>query len=175
MSTHFDNTEYTGSDCGSSRTIFALKLTPTVGYRWNGKHTLVAGAELLKDFGTPRFVDETKLVAYYRFDNEKYGAYAGIFERENLIGRYSRAFYSDSTLVYNSLVQGIAMHYKTDRAFAEFAIDWEGMYSPQTREKFRILFSAGGSANTSTRAYRSRCNTMPTNRHLQATWWTTFS
>ena len=90
VSTHFDNTEYTGSDCGTSRTIFAVRMTPTIGYRWNDRHSVIVGAELLKDFGSSRFLDDANMVAYYRFKNEKYGAYAGIFERDNLIGRASR-------------------------------------------------------------------------------------
>lgn len=144
VSTHFDNTEYTGCDCGTSRTIFAVRLSPSLGFRWNRHHSVVAGVEMLKDFGSDKFIDDAKLVAYYRFDNGRYGAAAGIFGRHNLIGRYSRAFYSDSTLIYNSLVQGIAMHYKGRRSFAEFAIDWTGLYSETTREQFRILVSGGG-------------------------------
>lgn len=79
ISTHFDNTEYTGSDCGSSRTIFAVKVEPSLKYVWNKKHSVVLGTELLKDFGSKKFVDEAKLVAYYQFQNEKFGANAGIF------------------------------------------------------------------------------------------------
>ncbi len=146
ISTHFDNTEYTGSDCGSSRTIFAVKVEPKLAYRWSGKHSVVLGTELLKDFGSKKFVDEAKLIAYYQFQNERFGANAGIFERSKLIGRYSRAFYSDSTLIYNSLVQGIAMRYNRDegKAFAELAVDWTGLYSPETREHFRVLVAGGG-------------------------------
>jgi hypothetical protein len=146
ISTHFDNTEYTGSDCGSSRTIFAVKVEPSLKYVWDKKHSVVLGTELLKDFGSKKFVDEAKLIAYYQFQNEKFGANAGIFERSHLIGRYSRAFFSDSTLIYNGLVQGIAMRYNNGggKAFAELAVDWEGLYSPETREKFRILVAAGG-------------------------------
>lgn len=146
ISTHFDNTEYTGSDCGSSRTIFAVKVEPKLAYRWSGKHSVVLGTELLKDFGSKKFIDETKLIAYYQFQNDRFGANAGIFERSKLIGRYSRAFYSDSTLIYNSLVQGIAMRYNRDegKAFAELAIDWTGLYSPETREQFRVLVAGGG-------------------------------
>lgn len=146
ISTHFDNTEYTGSDCGSSRTIFAVRVEPSLKYIWDKKHSVVLGTELLKDFGSKKFVDEAKLIAYYQFQNEKFGANAGIFERSHLIGRYSRAFYSDSTLIYNNLVQGIAMRYNNGggKAFAELVVDWEGLYSPETREKFRILVAAGG-------------------------------
>ena len=146
VSTHFDNAEYDGNDVGYSRTIFAVRLTPTLGYRWgqDGCHAVVAGAELLKDFGSVRSVDDAKLVAYYRYKDEKWGAYAGVFGRDELVGRYSRAFYSDSTRIYNALVQGVAGHYRSEKMFAELAVDWNGLYSPEVREKFRILASVGG-------------------------------
>lgn len=146
ISTHFDNAEYAGNDIGYSRTIFAVRLTPTLGYRFGtgGHHSVVAGAELLKDFGSVHAIDETKLVAYYRYKDEKWGAYAGAFKRDELIGRYSRAFYSDSTLIYNGTVQGVAGNYRSEKMFAELAVDWYGLYSPEVREKFRVLASVGG-------------------------------
>lgn len=146
LSTHFDNTEYAGNDVGYSRTIFAVRLTPTLGYRWGkeGRHAAVVGAELLKDFGSKEFLNDARLVAYYRYEDDKWGAYAGIFKRDALIGRYSRAFYSDSTLIYNGTVQGVAGHYCSEHMFAELAVDWDGLYSPATREKFRVLASVGG-------------------------------
>ena len=109
ISTHFDNTEYAGSDCGTSRTIFAVRVLPSLEYRWNDRHSVVLGASALKDFGSKRFIDRADLVAYYGFENGKFGANAGIFERSHLVGRYSRAFFSDSTLIYNNLIRGIAM------------------------------------------------------------------
>ena len=146
ISTHFDNAEHSGNDIGYSRTIFAVRLTPTLGYRFGkgGHHSVVAGAELLKDFGSARVLDETKLVAYYRYKDEKWGAYAGAFNRDDLIGRYSRAFYSDSTRIYNGTVQGVAGNYCSERMFAELVVDWYGLYSPEVREKFRVLASVGG-------------------------------
>ncbi|MBQ2993770.1 MAG: hypothetical protein IJE21_07735 [Alistipes sp.] len=145
VATLFDNTEHSGSDVGHSRTLFAVRLTPTIGYRWAGRHSVVAGAELRKDFGSKRFLDHAQLVAYYEFRYKQYGANAGIFSRDKLIGDYSRAIYSDSTRFVSSQVQGVAMHYRSERAFAELAVDWEGLYSPEVREKFRILVAAGGS------------------------------
>lgn len=143
LSTHFDNTEHTGSDVGESRTIFAVRVTPTVGYRFDKKHTLVVGAELLKDFGSTKFIDYSKFIAYYQFENDKFGVNAGIFSKDKLVGSYSQAFFSNGYLVYNNLVQGIALRHTAKNAFAEFAVDWDGLYSPQTREKFRILLSGG--------------------------------
>ncbi len=147
LSTHFDNTEFSGSSVGYSRTIFAVKLVPTLGYRWGkeGRHSVAAGAELLKDFGSKEFLNDARLVAYYRYKDKNWGAYAGIFKRDELIGHYSRAFFSDSTLIYNGTVQGVAGHYRSERMFAELAVDWDGLYSPDTREKFRVLTSVGGS------------------------------
>lgn len=146
VATHFDNAEYAGNDIGYSRTIFAVKLTPALGYRFGkaGRHAVVAGAELLKDFGSKEFLNEARLLAYYRYKDENWGAYAGAFKRDELIGHYSRAFFSDSTLIYNGTVQGVAGHYCSERMFAELSVDWNGLYSPDTREEFRVLASVGG-------------------------------
>ncbi len=144
VATFFDNTEHSGSDIGHSRTMFAVRLTPTLGFRWADRHSVVAGAELRKDFGSKRFIDHAQLVAYYEFRHKEYGANAGIFSRDKLVGDYSRAIYSDSTRFVSSQVQGVAMHYRSERAFAEVAVDWEGLYSPEMREKFRILVAGGG-------------------------------
>jgi hypothetical protein len=146
VATLFDNAECTGNDVGYSRTIFAVKLTPSLGYRFGkeGRHAVVAGAELLKDFGSKEFLNEARLLAYYRYKDDKWGAYAGAFRRDELIGNYSRAFFSDSTLIYNGTVQGVAGHYLSDRMFAELSVDWNGLYSPDTREEFRVLASVGG-------------------------------
>ncbi|MBR5886419.1 MAG: hypothetical protein IKY93_07185, partial [Alistipes sp.] len=128
LSTHFDNTEYTGSGIGDSRTVFAVRVIPTLGYRFEGGHSVVIGAELLKDFGSNKFIDQTKLVAYYQFENERYGANAGIFQRDKLIGNYSRAFFSDAYHIYNPLIQGIAGRYTGKNGFAELVVDWDGLY-----------------------------------------------
>lgn len=144
LSTHFDNTEYTGSGIGDSRTLFAVRLIPTLSYRFDDNHSVVVGAELLKDFGSARFLDDAKLVAYYQFENSRYGANAGIFQRSKLVGEYSRAFFSDAYLICNPLVQGVTMRHTAQSGFAELVVDWDGLYSPQVREKFRVLLSGGG-------------------------------
>ena len=144
FSTHFDNTEHTGSDVGESRTIFAVRATPTLGYRFDNHHSVVIGTELLKDFGSANYMDSAKFVAYYEFNNGKYGANAGIFQRGKLVGHYSRAFFSDAYHIYNNLVQGVALRHTGGQGFAELAVDWDGLYSPLSREKFRVLAAGGG-------------------------------
>ena len=144
LSTHFDNTEYAGSNLGDSRTIFAVRATPTLGYSFEKNHSVVIGAQLLKDFGSANFIDGANFVAYYQFENGRYGANAGIFQRDKLVGNYSRAFFSDAYHIYHPLVQGIAMRHTGKRSFAEFVADWDGLYSAEVREKFRILLAGGG-------------------------------
>ncbi len=140
----FDNTEYSGSNIAPSETLFGVSLAPVLRYEWNDKHSLGVGVNMQKMFGSVRFLDDIDLIAYYQFRNEKYGAVAGLFRREKLIGRYSEAFFSNAWLVDNRLVQGLALQYTDKRGFVELAADWNGLYSAQTREQFRILLSGEG-------------------------------
>ena len=140
----FDNTEYSGSGLGSSETLFGISLMPALRFEWNERHNIGFGVNMQKLFGSTHFLDKIDLVAYYQFRNEKYGAVAGLFRREKLIGRYTEAFFSNAYLADNRLVQGLALQYHNKVGFAELVADWNGMYSLETREQFRILFSGEG-------------------------------
>ena len=140
----FDNTEYTGSGLGASETLFGIALAPALRYEWNEKHSLSAGVNMQKMFGSVRFLDNINLIAYYQFRNENYGAVAGLFRRERLMGRYSEAFFSNAWLAGNRVVQGLALQYSDKIGYAELVADWNGMYSAECREQFRILFSGEG-------------------------------
>lgn len=140
----FDNTEYSGSGLGASETLFGISLAPVLRFEWNEKHSLGAGVNMQKMFGSVRFLDDIDLVAYYQFKGEKYGAVAGLFRREKMIGHYSEAFFSSAWLADNRLVQGLALQYHDEVGFAELVADWNGLYSFETREQFRILFSGEG-------------------------------
>ena len=140
----FDNREYAGCEFGESQTLFSSRLTPVVGVGWGGdKNRLMFGMDLRSDFGnkTDVFADIRPQV-YYRFDNRRAAAYAGIFPRERMLGDYGELFVSDSMSFYENLVQGVMGQYRGDRGYVELSIDWCGMYSEASREKFRIM-SAG--------------------------------
>ena len=140
----FDNTEYSGSNIAPSETLFGISLAPALRYEWNEKHSLAAGVNMQKMFGSVRFLDDIDFIAYYQFRNENYGALAGLFRREKLIGRYSEAFFSNAWLASNRVVQGLALQYTDKNGFVELVADWNGMYSMECREQFRILFSGEG-------------------------------
>ena len=140
----FDNTEYSGSNLGPSETLFGISLAPALRYEWNEKHNLGVGVNMQKLFGSARFLDNIDLIAYYQFRNEKYGALAGLFRREKLIGRYSEAFFSNAWLASNRVVQGLALQHTAKNGFVELVADWNGLYSMERREQFRILLSGEG-------------------------------
>ena len=148
--TRFDNREYANNDFNESQTLFSARLSPRIGVEWMEKNQLVFGVEMLQNFGqyNPQgdpFLSDVKPLMYYRFKTPNVQANAGIFNRKELMGDYSAAFFSDSTRFYHNRLSGFLGRYvSTQRrdTYVEMALDWEGMYSEASREMFRIL-SAG--------------------------------
>lgn len=148
--TRFDNREYSGNTFDVSQTLFSARLTPYVGIEWQQKNRLVVGVEMMQHFGQNTgegedFLSDVKPVMYYRFSTRKVHAAAGIFTRDQLMGDYGRAIFSDSLSFYHNRLSGFMGRYiSADRedSYVEAAIDWEGMQGVDSREKFRIV-SAG--------------------------------
>lgn len=143
FTTYFDNTEYTGTSFGGSGTIFGTRLTPKFGLEWDDRNSIVAGVDLFNNFGDEsNFFSKARPQIYYRFASPKVRAYAGIFDRKEMVGYYSEIFLSDEARFFENRVQGVMGQYIGERGFAELSIDWCGMYSEEARERFRVL-SAG--------------------------------
>jgi len=143
FSTYFDNFEYTGTLLGESGTNFSARFSPKVGVEWSGRNSLIFGADLFTNFGDEsKFISKARPQVYYRYAAPRVKAYAGIFDRKEMVGYYSELFLSDEARFYENRVQGIMGQYLGQRGYAELSIDWCGMYSKEARERFRIL-SAG--------------------------------
>ena len=150
FATRFDNREYANNDFNQSQTLFSARLTPRVGVEWQEKNRLVFGVDMLQNFGQHNgarepFLSDVKPLMYYRFSTENVRAAAGIFDRKELMGDYSPALVSDSVAFYHNRLSGFLGRYvstQREKTYVEMAIDWEGMYSEESREMFRIL-SAG--------------------------------
>lgn len=146
FTTRFDNREYSDNDFDASQTLFSARLTPRIGLEWMEKNRLVVGVDLLQNFGeNVSFLSEAKPLLYYQFKTLRVQANAGIFDRKELMGDYGRAIFSDSTVFYHNRLSGFLGRYVSTRhanTYVEMALDWEGMYSDASREKFRII-SAG--------------------------------
>ena len=146
FTTRFDNREYANNDFNESQTLFSARLTPRIGVEWMDKNRLIVGVDLLQNFGDDtKFLSKARPSAYYQFNSRNVQANAGIFDRKELLGDYSLAFFGDSTAFYHNRLSGFLGHYKSTgrrNTYVEMAIDWEGMYSEESREMFRII-SAG--------------------------------
>lgn len=143
FTTYFDNFEYSGTTLGESGTTFSARFTPKLGLEWNEQNSLIIGVDLFSNFGDDsKFISKARPQLYYRYASPKVRAYAGIFSRQEMVGYYSEIFLSDEARFYENRVQGIMGQYVGDRGYAELSIDWCGMYSEESRERFRVL-SAG--------------------------------
>ena len=145
--TYFDNREYSGNEFDRSLTLFSARLTPRIGWQWNDRHRVVFGVEMLQHFGdNEKFLSEVRPLMYYRYQTDRVKALAGIFERSELqTEAYPLAMMSDRMRFYDSRIQGFMSRYtsaRRDDTFVEMSVDWCGMQSPTSRERFRIM-SAG--------------------------------
>lgn len=139
---NFDNREYASLSV-PSQTLFGARLTPMVGFGWDeGRNALMAGIDVVKTFGRDRFSEDPQLVLYYAYRSQRFRATAGVFPRRMMLGDYSPAIFSDSVRFYDNNLDGLLLQYTGERGFAELGVDWDGAYSKEEREKFRI-FSSG--------------------------------
>ena len=143
--TRFDNREYSGSPLATSQTLFSSRLSPTVGLGWGKGSSLVAGVDLQLDFGAHKqFGTVPKAVMYYDYSSPEYKAVAGVFPRTKMAGDYSSAFFSDSVRFYDNNLEGFLLQYTGVGGYVELGLDWDGMYSKERRESFRIFSAARG-------------------------------
>lgn len=151
----FDNTEYDASKgyYENSSTLHALRLSPGVGVRIEqdgGRltHRLFAGLNIMKNFGSA--LEAGALIndfeAWYRLDANlgkgRLGAVAGCYPRAFSEGYYPETFFSLRKRRLDIIMEGMLFNYRTDRLYAELALDWMGLKGPDSRERFQIL-SAG--------------------------------
>ena len=145
FATLFDNTEYSTTRYGGrSETLFSARLTPYLGVEWSESNRLVFGANLVQDFGhDSKFVSDVNVLMYYNFSVPKVKVFAGIFPRKEIYGLRSPLFFDRGYRYYHNRIQGVMARYgTTDKGFVEFAMDYAGMRSHDTRESFMIM-SAG--------------------------------
>ena len=148
---NFDNREYYRSNFSNSMTIFGSRLTPSVGLETGSiddvKHKLMAGVDIMKDFGSSEINKELFKEVTLFYNLEKIGdtgvsVYAGIFPRNKMQGRYSQAFFSDSLTFYDNNLEGLLIQVHRPMASFEVGCDWMGQYSMDRRERF-MIFSSG--------------------------------
>lgn len=146
FATRFDNREYAASKLGIPQTLFSARVSPRIGIEWEKNNRLIVGIDLTQDFGNnTEFLTYVRPTMYYQFKSDIVQANAGVFDRKELMGEYSSAFFSDSTAFYNNRIYGFLGRYQStqrEKTYIELAVNWEGLMSEESREMFRII-SAG--------------------------------
>ena len=137
----FDNREYK-SEINWPQTLFGARIAPELGIRWQQRHSLMMGVDLLANFGAKPFQTDNEIFGYYQYDGPKFKAWAGVIPRRKTIGDYPSVFFSDSVRYYDPNLTGLLLQYSGGRGYVEFGCDWNSLLSTDRREKF-LLFSAG--------------------------------
>lgn len=173
---NFDNREFVGNRFSKSMTIFGARLTPSVGITVpqpdkGMMHRLMAGIDVMKDFGTSPLSAELsggadnesdaalnnkhlfrELTLYYllekKSENTSLQMFAGVFPRKAAEGRYSEAFFSDSLRFYDNNLEGLLLKIYRPKSYWEIGCDWMGKPGYARKEKF-MIFSSGESHITS--------------------------
>lgn len=137
----FDNREYE-SKLNRSQTIFGATLSPELGVRWGEKNSLMVGAYVTSEFGSPTKDISVDPAFYYNYKDKNFNISAGIVPFSQVIGTESRAFFSDSIRFFKHSIGGVLLQYVKGKNYAEIYCDWDGRQSDTSREKF-TLYSSG--------------------------------
>ena len=148
---NFDNREFYKSRFSRSMTIFGVRLSPAVGIDVgsdNGmKHRVMAGVDVMKDFGGKSDV-LGEVTLYYNMEKQigrtGLSVYAGVFPRRMTEGLYSQAFFSDSLRFYDNNLEGLLLKFRRPSAYFELGCDWMGQFGDDVRERFMVYASGEG-------------------------------
>lgn len=147
----FDNFEFAPSSDAweKSCTINAARLTPQLGFRFDGKdgctHSLMVGLDVMKNMGEQLPTSELFHEALFYYNavlNTSKGVFEGslgTFSKAFSEAHYSDLFFSDRSRFYDNNYEGLMMKWRSDRLYAELGCDWMGMYGVTRRERFQIL------------------------------------
>lgn len=148
---YFDNREYDrgGEAYAESMTLFASRLTPYIGLRFdadrNDIHRIMAGIDIYKEMGDRRknkaLFDEMSLYYEYQRGGKKNGVFqlvAGVFPRSYSEGTYSRVIFSDAALFTDHNIEGLLLKSERKNFYGELYCDWMGKFGYDSRERFQI-------------------------------------
>lgn len=143
--TLFDNTEYAGMTEQKSETLFSSRLTPKASLNWDKSNNLVVALDLTKDFGDSTNVLSSKeLQLYYNYSAEQVKLFAGIFPRAQMRGLGSDIFFDRAHRFYHNRLSGVLARKESasGASFIEFAMDYNGKRTFDTREAFELMTAA---------------------------------
>lgn len=133
---YFDNREYSDERM-TSETLFATRLTPTIGVEWNG-HCIVAGMSWIQPIDSRIELSRLKPTLYYRYDTQPFTIAMGLFPRTLLIEPLDDFVQSDSLAFFSPNIQGALFQHRSRLGYIEALVDWRGLPTETTREAFMV-------------------------------------
>ncbi|MDR1645923.1 MAG: hypothetical protein LBS05_08940 [Tannerellaceae bacterium] len=139
----FDNTEFAGSRVQMPQTMAGVRLAPEVGLSLgaDGKHRMMAGIDVLHEYGSQQAIDFYDPVIYYEYEGRLFRFYAGAIPRRLTLDRYPRMFFQDSILNYRPTINGIFWEYSVNGHYANVWLDWASRQTPLRHESFFMGWS----------------------------------
>ena len=137
----FDNTEFGHSSVQIPQTMAGVRIAPEICLKFDTVHSIVAGINMLHEYGSRNAIDDFSPTAYYMYDRKPFRFLAGAFPRNLAIDSYPRIFFRDSVTFYRPAMNGILWEYSRNRFFADIWLDWTSRQSHINREAFFIGFS----------------------------------
>ncbi len=134
---YFDNREYTYKRM-QSETLFATRLTPTVGIAF-GNHSIVAGVAWIQPIDSRIEHSKFKPTIYYRYDTPQFSMSMGMFPRTQLIEPLDDFMQTDSLAFFSPNIQGALFQHASSLGYIEALIDWRGIQTETVREAFMIV------------------------------------
>lgn len=130
-----DNREYDGYKNAVSQTMLGERTSFAAGTTLNDQHSFRFGLNHLFEFGSDIDENPLKLIAYYRFEDEKKTFYFGAFPRLELID-YPLALITDSFNYYRPNIEGFYADYRWNCGHQSGFVDWTSRQTDDRRETF---------------------------------------
>jgi hypothetical protein len=137
----FDNVEFGGSAVKIPQTMSGIMLAPEAGLRWDSVHSIVAGVNIMHEFGSVVAIDNFYPTAYYKYNNDHIRFLMGAFPRQGYLDKLSRIFFQDSVYYYRPNINGMFLELGDEKKFVNVWLDWTGRQSETIREAFFLGFS----------------------------------
>jgi|LSQX01.1.fsa_nt_gb hypothetical protein len=141
ISSFFDNSEFAHSNVSIPQTMGGVHLAPELVFQYDSLHSIVAGVDLLHEFGSDGFIDKLTPTAYYQFKKGEFSFVMGAFQRRMVAKNYPRFFFRDSIGYYMPNMNGLALIYNGKALKGNLWLDWASRQSYTKRETFFVGFS----------------------------------
>ncbi|HBE43762.1 MAG TPA: hypothetical protein DDW27_21730 [Bacteroidales bacterium] len=137
----FDNTEFGQSLVQIPQTMAGVRFAPGFCLKFDSVHSIVAGVNMLHEYGSHNIIDNVTPTAYYMYRGDPLRFIAGAFPRDFALDRYPRLFFRDSLTYYRPNMNGILLDYSHAGLSANLWLDWTSRQSFEHREAFFVGFS----------------------------------